>query len=100
MWIILLFMFNGETAPEPVKVETCFYTNTDDDRFILERHDTIVVGSACSGHSFKFAPAVGKRLAGLNAPRGDRPAARRAGSVALADSWCRIYPPRRRAAGW
>lgn len=56
-----------EAAPEPVKVETCFYTNTDDDRFILERHDTIVVGSACSGHSFKFAPAVGKRLAALAA---------------------------------
>ncbi|MDQ2980891.1 MAG: FAD-dependent oxidoreductase [Actinomycetota bacterium] len=54
-----------DADPEPVKVETCFYTNTDDDRFILERHDRIVVGSACSGHSFKFAPAVGRRLAAL-----------------------------------
>lgn len=51
--------------PTPVKAETCFYTNTDDDRFILERHGPIVVGSACSGHSFKFAPATGKRLAAL-----------------------------------
>ncbi len=56
-----------DADPEPVKVETCFYTNTDDDRFILERHDRIVVGSACSGHSFKFAPAVGRRLAALAA---------------------------------
>jgi sarcosine oxidase len=54
-----------DADPTPVKTETCFYTNTDDDRFILERHDRIVVGSACSGHSFKFAPAVGKRLAAL-----------------------------------
>jgi sarcosine oxidase len=56
-----------EADPAPVKAETCFYTNTDDDRFILERHDRIVVGSACSGHSFKFAPATGKRLAALAA---------------------------------
>ncbi len=54
-----------DADPAAVKAETCFYTNTDDDRFILERHDRIVVGSACSGHSFKFAPAVGKRLAAL-----------------------------------
>jgi sarcosine oxidase len=53
--------------PNPVKAETCFYTNTDDDGFILERHGRIVIGSACSGHSFKFAPATGKRLAALAA---------------------------------
>lgn len=49
----------------PAEVQTCLYTNTDDDRFILERHGRIVVGSACSGHGFKFAPAVGERLADL-----------------------------------
>ena len=37
----------------------------DDDRFFLERHGRIVVGSPCSGHGFKFAPAVGERLAAL-----------------------------------
>jgi sarcosine oxidase len=46
-------------------VDTCLYTNTDDERFILERHGRIVVGSACSGHGFKFAPVVGERLADL-----------------------------------
>jgi sarcosine oxidase len=51
--------------PEPVRAETCFYTTTDDERFILERHGRIVVGSACSGHGFKFAPAVGARIAAL-----------------------------------
>ena len=51
--------------PEPVAVETCLYTSTPDERFVLERHGRIVVGSACSGHGFKFAPAVGARLADL-----------------------------------
>jgi sarcosine oxidase len=51
--------------PEPHCVETCFYTNTADERFVLERRGRIVVGSACSGHAFKFAPAVGERLAAL-----------------------------------
>ncbi len=45
--------------------ETCLYTNTSDERFILERHGNIVVGSACSGHGFKFAPLLGQRVASL-----------------------------------
>ncbi len=53
------------SAPEPVSVETCLYTNTADTRFVLERHGPIVVCSACSGHGFKFAPAVGERVAAL-----------------------------------
>lgn len=51
--------------PEPLRVDTCFYTNADDERFVLERRGRVVVGSACSGHAFKFAPAVGERLAAL-----------------------------------
>jgi sarcosine oxidase len=51
--------------PQPANVETCLYTNTDDERFILERYGRLVVGSACSGHGFKFAPVVGERLADL-----------------------------------
>ena len=50
---------------EPVEVETCLYTNTADTSFVLERHGPIVVCSACSGHGFKFAPAVGERVAAL-----------------------------------
>jgi len=45
--------------------ETCLYTTTEDNRFLLERHGRIVVGSPCSGHGFKFAPAIGRRLAAL-----------------------------------
>ena len=51
--------------PKPIEPQSCFYTTTDDERFILERHGRIVVGSACSGHGFKFGPAVGNRLATL-----------------------------------
>jgi sarcosine oxidase len=51
--------------PTPLALETCLYTTTPDQRFILERRGRLVIGSACSGHGFKFAPAVGKRLAAL-----------------------------------
>jgi sarcosine oxidase len=47
--------------------ETCVYTNTADEGFVLERHGRVVVGSACSGHGFKFAPLVGRTLAALAA---------------------------------
>lgn len=53
--------------PEPAAAETCMYTSTPDQRFILERRGPIVVGSACSGHGFKFAPVIGERLADLAA---------------------------------
>ena len=51
--------------PRPVETQTCLYTTTADERFILERRGSVVVGSACSGHGFKFAPAIGARLAAL-----------------------------------
>ncbi|MGH2971045.1 MAG: FAD-dependent oxidoreductase [Gaiellaceae bacterium] len=51
--------------PEPVETDTCIYTTTPDKTFVLDRRGRVVVGSACSGHGFKFAPAVGRRLAEL-----------------------------------
>jgi sarcosine oxidase len=51
--------------PRPVAAQTCLYTTMPDDSFVLERRGRVVVGSACSGHGFKFAPAVGARLARL-----------------------------------
>jgi sarcosine oxidase len=53
--------------PQPVEVQTCLYTSTVDESFVLERRGRVVVGSACSGHGFKFAPAIGARLAALAA---------------------------------
>jgi sarcosine oxidase len=54
-----------DVDPHPVAAETCLYTMTADESFVLERRGRVVVGSACSGHGFKFAPAVGRRLADL-----------------------------------
>jgi sarcosine oxidase len=51
--------------PDPVEAETCMYTTTRDEAFIFEGRGRIVVGSPCSGHGFKFAPAIGERLADL-----------------------------------
>jgi sarcosine oxidase len=51
--------------PVPAAAETCMYTTTADEAFILERRGRLVVGSPCSGHGFKFAPAIGERLADL-----------------------------------
>jgi len=51
--------------PVPVGADTCLYTSTADLPFILERRGRVVVGSPCSGHGFKFAPVIGRRLAEL-----------------------------------
>lgn len=52
-------------VPEPQHGATCLYTTTPDERFVVERHGRVVVGSACSGHGFKFTPLTGRRLADL-----------------------------------
>jgi monomeric sarcosine oxidase len=56
-----------DADPGPVGAETCIYTTTADEGFILERRGRIVIGSPCSGHGFKFAPAIGNRLARMAA---------------------------------
>jgi sarcosine oxidase len=60
-WVASRYLRAGEV----VGAETCLYTNTADEEFVLERHGRVVVGSACSGHGFKFAPVVGRTLAAL-----------------------------------
>ncbi|MFM7147849.1 MAG: FAD-dependent oxidoreductase [Actinomycetales bacterium] len=44
---------------------TCLFTETVDSHFILRRQGPVVVCSPCSGHGFKFAPAIGERTAQL-----------------------------------
>ena len=51
--------------PNPIAAQTCIYTNTRDERFLIERRGRIVIGSACSGQGFQFAPRTGERLAAL-----------------------------------
>lgn len=46
----------------------CLYTNTRDEDFLLDFHPEdrrVILASPCSGHGFKFAPAVGEILADL-----------------------------------
>lgn len=43
--------------------KTCFYTLTDDERFIAEEQDKTLVLAGFSGHGYKFAPLIGERLA-------------------------------------
>ncbi|XP_068066591.1 peroxisomal sarcosine oxidase [Anomalospiza imberbis] len=54
---------------QPAVMETCLYTNTPDEDFILDRHpkfSNIIIGAGFSGHGFKLAPVVGKLLCELS----------------------------------
>jgi len=53
---------------DPMYSSVCLYTNTPDANFILDRHpahERVLLLSACSGHGFKFAPALGEAVADL-----------------------------------
>jgi sarcosine oxidase len=46
----------------------CLYTTTPDHHFVIDQHPAharVAVASACSGHGFKFAPALAEILADL-----------------------------------
>lgn len=51
--------------PAGLAPETCLYTMTADEDFVLDREGPVVVGGGCSGHAFKFGPLLGDLLAGL-----------------------------------
>ncbi|UCH26892.1 MAG: N-methyl-L-tryptophan oxidase [Trueperaceae bacterium] len=51
-----------------VRFQTCLYTKTPDNHFILGRHPlhpNVVIGGGFSGHGFKFGPILGEILAEL-----------------------------------
>lgn len=55
--------------PQPAVLESCLYTNTPDEDFILDRHpkySNIIIGAGFSGHGFKLAPVVGQLLCELS----------------------------------
>lgn len=59
----------------PLRTVTCLYTLTPDRDFALGSppgHDAVVVGLG-AGHGFKFAPTIGRLLAGIVAGRRDDP---------------------------
>jgi sarcosine oxidase len=51
-----------------MNLETCLFTNTPDEHFIVDRHPDypqVYVASPCSGHGFKFASVIGEIMADL-----------------------------------
>ena len=61
-------MWVGEhvvSRPPLLRTETCLYTTTPDEDFVIDRTGPLVIGSPCSGHGFKFAPLIGEVLADL-----------------------------------
>lgn len=58
-----------------LRAETCRYTLTPDEDFLLDLHPSwpqIVVASPCSGHGFKFGPVIGEIVADLATGRSSR----------------------------
>jgi sarcosine oxidase len=54
--------------PDPIDAQLCFYTMSTDESFIIgaSKHlSNVFYASACSGHGFKFAPAIGEALSTL-----------------------------------
>ncbi len=60
--------------PRPRELISCLYTTAPDEHFAVGRVGRVVVGSPCSGHGFKFAPAIGELLGELALGRGEVPA--------------------------
>ncbi|HEX7023817.1 MAG TPA: FAD-dependent oxidoreductase, partial [Gemmatimonadales bacterium] len=63
--------FNGRLLDSAV----CLYTNTPDRDFLIDRSPAdrrVILASPCSGHGFKFAPAIGEVLADLAEDRDPR----------------------------
>jgi len=55
-----------DLVPSTVDGKWCIYTMTPDESFVVDRsanHPNVFYASACSGHGFKFAPAIGQVLA-------------------------------------
>jgi sarcosine oxidase len=54
-----------DPAPTLRRTETCLYTITPDEDFVIDRLGPLVLASPCSGHGFKFTPLIGEVLADL-----------------------------------
>ncbi len=66
-------------TPTVRRSATCVYTNTANHDFLIDRHpdhSNVIIASACSGHGFKFGPAVAELVAQLVANEHERPPAR------------------------
>jgi sarcosine oxidase len=60
--------FFPDADGDVLALRTCFFTNTPDEHFVIDRlpdRPEIIVASPCSGHGFKFSSAIGEILADL-----------------------------------
>lgn len=55
--------FLPTVTPQPIAEQTCLYTSTPSENFIIDSFDGLVVASPCSGHGAKFAPLLGTIIA-------------------------------------
>ena len=63
--------------------KVCMYTNSPDRQFVIDRAAAnVVFASACSGHGFKFASAIGELLADMHQRRREPPRFLTAGRLA------------------
>ncbi|GAB6903753.1 N-methyl-L-tryptophan oxidase [Kineosporia succinea] len=66
--VTLMTSYVPGIEPEVAEVASCLYTMTADRRFVigtLPWSPAVTVAAACSGHGFKFGPAVGEAVADL-----------------------------------
>jgi sarcosine oxidase len=52
-------------VPRATRADSCLYTTTPDESFVLRRSGPVVVCSPCSGHGFQFVPVIGRLTAEL-----------------------------------
>lgn len=55
--------------PSPAQAKNCYYTMSQDESFLIGKSrafKSTYYASACSGHGFKFAPAIGEALSSMS----------------------------------
>jgi len=50
---------------QPASAETCLYTTTAREDFVVDRAGPLIVAAGFSGHGFKFTPLIGRLVADL-----------------------------------
>jgi sarcosine oxidase len=59
--------------PQPTGAESCLYTTTPTQDFVVDRFGPLVVAAGFSGHGFKFVPLIGRLLADIAIGRSGLP---------------------------
>jgi monomeric sarcosine oxidase len=58
----------NEIEPIAVDSQSCLYTMTDDENFVIDfhpRYSNVIIAAGFSGHGFKFTPLIGKMISQL-----------------------------------